>query len=52
MKNKMIYLSAALVFALFTSCKNETPTVASNSAETEEYVGKEIGTEHDAEIHN
>ncbi|MDQ1167863.1 hypothetical protein [Flavobacterium sp. SORGH_AS_0622] len=40
MKNKMIFLSAALVFALFTSCKNDAQTTASNTAETEEYVGK------------
>ncbi|MBE8727412.1 glycoside hydrolase family 3 C-terminal domain-containing protein [Flavobacterium hungaricum] len=50
MKNKMIYLSAALVFALFTSCKNDAQTTVSNSDQTEEYAGKEIGTEHDAEI--
>jgi len=50
MKNKMVYLSAALVFSLFTSCKNDAQTLASNSAETEEYVGKEISTDHDAEI--
>ncbi|MHC0446655.1 glycoside hydrolase family 3 C-terminal domain-containing protein [Flavobacterium sp. 3-218] len=49
MKNKMIMLSA-VVFALFASCKNDAQTAASNSAQTEEYVGKEIGTEHDAEI--
>ncbi|OIV43569.1 glycoside hydrolase family 3 C-terminal domain-containing protein [Flavobacterium johnsoniae] len=50
MKNKMIYLSAALVFALFTSCKNDAQTTVSNLDQTEEYAGKEIGTEHDAEI--
>ncbi|MDP5198183.1 glycoside hydrolase family 3 C-terminal domain-containing protein [Flavobacterium sp. DG2-3] len=49
MKNKMIMLSA-VVFALFASCKNDAQTAASNSAQTEEYAGKEIGTEHDAEI--
>jgi len=52
MKNKMIFLSAAVVFALFTSCKNDAKTEASNSdsAQTEEYTGKEISTDHDAEI--
>jgi beta-glucosidase len=50
MKNKMILLSTAVVFALFTSCKNDAQTTASNSAQTEEYVGKEISTDHDAEI--
>lgn len=50
MKNKMIFLSSALVFAFFASCKNDTQTKASNSAQTEEYVGKEISTDHDAEI--
>ena len=42
--------SAALVFAFFTSCKNDAQTLASNSDQTEEYVGKEISTDHDAEI--
>ncbi|MEN2486701.1 glycoside hydrolase family 3 C-terminal domain-containing protein [Flavobacterium sp. B11] len=50
MKNKMIFLSSALVFAFFTSCKNDAQTTASNSEQTEEYVGKEISTDHDAEI--
>ncbi|MDQ6471298.1 glycoside hydrolase family 3 C-terminal domain-containing protein [Flavobacterium sp. LHD-80] len=50
MKNKMIYLSAALAFVLFTSCKNDAKTDSSESAQTEEYKGKEIGSEHDAEI--
>jgi len=50
MKNKMIFLSSALVFAFFASCKNDAQTKASNSAQTEEYVGKEISTDHDAEI--
>ncbi|MEO8534770.1 MAG: glycoside hydrolase family 3 C-terminal domain-containing protein [Flavobacterium sp.] len=50
MKNKIIILSAALAFAVFTSCKKEAQSSASDSAQTEEYQGKEIGTEHDAEI--
>ncbi|MHC0439358.1 glycoside hydrolase family 3 C-terminal domain-containing protein [Flavobacterium sp. 3-210] len=50
MKNKMIYLSAALVFVLFTSCKNDAKTATSENAQIEEYKGKEIGSEHDAEI--
>lgn len=50
MKNKMMFLSSALVFAFFTSCKNDAQTLASNLAQTEEYVGKEISTDHDAEI--
>lgn len=37
-------------FCIFTSCKNDAQTLASNSAQTEEYVGKEISTDHDAEI--
>ncbi|WP_035652965.1 glycoside hydrolase family 3 C-terminal domain-containing protein [Flavobacterium sp. ASV13] len=50
MKNKMIYLSAALAFVLFASCKNDAKTATSENAQTEEYKGKEIGSEHDAEI--
>lgn len=49
MKNKIIYLSAALAFAVFTSCKNEGQNSSSNSVQ-KEYTGKEIGSEHDAEI--
>ncbi|PAM95967.1 glycosyl hydrolase [Flavobacterium sp. IR1] len=49
MKNKILYLSVALAFA-FTSCKNDAKTAESNSAQTEEYKGKEIGSEFDAEI--
>lgn len=49
MKNKMIYLSAALAFVLFTSCKKETQSSSSDTAQ-KEYVGKEIGSEFDAEI--
>ncbi|KAF2512008.1 glycosyl hydrolase [Flavobacterium zhairuonense] len=50
MKNKMIYLSAALAFVLFSSCKNDAKSEVSETAQTEEYQGKEIGSEHDAEI--
>ena len=50
MKNKIIFLSAALAFIAFSSCKNDTQSSGSESAQTEEYQGKEIGTEHDAEI--
>ena len=49
MKNKIIYLSAALAFAIFTSCKNENENSGSDSVQ-KEYQGKEIGSEHDAEI--
>ncbi|OXA95014.1 glycosyl hydrolase [Flavobacterium hercynium] len=34
----------------FTSCKNDAKTAESSSAQTEEYKGKEIGSEFDAEI--
>lgn len=50
MKNKMIYLSAAMAFVFFTACKNDTQSTVNDSAQTEEYQGKEISTEHDAEI--
>lgn len=50
MKNKIIFLSAALAFTAFTSCKNEAQSSGSDSAQTEEYQGKEIDTTHDAEI--
>ncbi|WP_431243343.1 glycoside hydrolase family 3 protein [Flavobacterium sp. P21] len=50
MKNKMIYLSATLAFVLFASCKNDAKSEVSETAQTEEYKGKEIGSEHDAEI--
>jgi beta-glucosidase len=51
MKNKIIYLSAALAFAVFTSCKNDAKSESiSDSGETKEYKGKEIGSEFDAEI--
>ena len=50
MKNKMIWLSTAMVFVLFTSCKNDTQSSTPESVHTEEYQGKEISSEHDAEI--
>ncbi|MEP6803169.1 MAG: hypothetical protein ABI892_01510, partial [Flavobacterium sp.] len=51
MKNKIIYLSAALVFALFTACKNDVKSESSSdSGEAKEYKGKEIGSEFDTEI--
>lgn len=46
----MTYLSAAVAFAFFASCKNDAQSSSTESAQTEEYQGKEIGTEHDAEI--
>jgi beta-glucosidase len=49
MKNKILYLSAALAFAVFTSCKSDVKTTDSETAE-KEYKGKEIGSEFDAEI--
>ncbi|MGO4771463.1 glycoside hydrolase family 3 C-terminal domain-containing protein [Flavobacterium sp. W22_SRS_FK3] len=49
MKNKILYLSAAIAFVTFTSCKNESQTTNSDS-DQKEYVGKEIGSEFDAEI--
>jgi beta-glucosidase len=48
MKNKIIYLSAVMVFVVFTSCKNEMQSVA--SAGTKVYKGKEMSTEFDQEI--
>ncbi|WP_394776660.1 glycoside hydrolase family 3 C-terminal domain-containing protein [Flavobacterium sp.] len=51
MKNKIIYLSVALAFAVFTSCKNDTKSAESaDSGKAKEYKGKEIGSEFDAEI--
>lgn len=49
MKKKLIYLSVAMVFAVFTSCKNEVST-DSGSVEPKVYEGKEISSEFDAEI--
>lgn len=50
MKNKILFLSAALAFIAFASCKNDVQGSGSDSAQTEEYKGKEIDTTHDAEI--
>jgi beta-glucosidase len=53
MKNKLIYLSAAMVFVAITSCKNEAQNSVSTSdsdSAQKEYVGKEIGSEFDSEI--
>lgn len=49
MKNKLIYLSVAMAFVAFTSCKKEV-SAPSDSTEAKVYEGKEIGSEHDAEI--
>ncbi|TDO98393.1 glycoside hydrolase family 3 C-terminal domain-containing protein [Flavobacterium sp. 245] len=49
MKNKFIYFSAALTLMFFVSCKNETQNSGSETVQ-KEYQGKEIGSEHDAEI--
>ncbi|SEP12610.1 beta-glucosidase [Flavobacterium sp. CF108] len=49
MKNKFIYFSAALTLMFFVSCKNEAQNSGSEAAQ-KEYQGKEIGSEHDAEI--
>jgi len=50
MKNKIIYLSAAVAFGLFASCKKDVQSTDSNAVQTEKHQGKEIGSEHDAEI--
>ncbi|MFA9187346.1 glycoside hydrolase family 3 C-terminal domain-containing protein [Flavobacterium sp. FBOR7N2.3] len=50
MKNKIICLSAAFAFLAFASCKNSVKDTGSNSVQKEEYVGKEIGNQFDAEI--
>ena len=50
MKNKILHLSAAIVFMVFTACKDKTQSSDSDSTQKGEYVGKEIGTEFDAEI--
>jgi len=51
MKNKIIYVSAAMVFAIFTSCKNDNKIADTDSdAVQKEYQGKEIGSEFDSEI--
>ncbi|SMO79619.1 beta-glucosidase [Flavobacterium resistens] len=46
----MIYLSAALAFVLFSSCKNDSKSEVSETVQTEEYKGKEISSEFDGEI--
>ncbi|MDR7209548.1 glycoside hydrolase family 3 C-terminal domain-containing protein [Flavobacterium piscis] len=50
MKNKILHLSVAFAFVAFASCKNNEQTSDSDSAQKDEYVGKEIGSEFDAEI--
>ena len=51
MKNKMLYLSVAVAFFAFTSCKNDSASGSGNGDGTEKtYQGKEIGSEFDAEI--
>ncbi|HSD08688.1 glycoside hydrolase family 3 C-terminal domain-containing protein [Flavobacterium sp.] len=50
MKNKIPQLSVVLAFALFTSCKSDGQNSNANSTQAVEYQGKEISTEHDAEI--
>jgi beta-glucosidase len=50
MKNKIIYLSAALAFAVFSSCKKDVKSTDADSAQKEEYQGKELGSEFDAQI--
>ncbi|PIF31839.1 beta-glucosidase [Flavobacterium sp. 9] len=52
MKNKIIYLSVALAFAAFTSCKKDAQSTVSDAENSvqKEYQGKEIGSEYDAEI--
>ncbi|SHL28930.1 glycoside hydrolase family 3 C-terminal domain-containing protein [Flavobacterium saccharophilum] len=50
MKNKIIYLSAAVAFGLFASCKKDVQSSDSNAVQTEKHQGKEIGSEHDEEI--
>ena len=51
MKNKILYLTAALAFVAFASCKNNDQSADSDSNSVQkEYVGKEIDSEFDAEI--
>jgi beta-glucosidase len=49
MKNKLIYLSVAMVFVAFSSCKNQVNT-GSNLLQEKGYERKEITTAYDAEI--
>nr|WP_294927502.1 glycoside hydrolase family 3 C-terminal domain-containing protein [uncultured Flavobacterium sp.] len=50
MKNKILQLSLVFAFVAFASCKDNSQKSQSDSTTKEEYVGKEIGTEFDAEI--
>ena len=50
MKNKILHLSAAMAFMVFTACKDNAQSSGSDSTQKEEYVGKEIGSEFDVEI--
>ena len=50
MKNKIVQLSVVMVFAVFTSCKTDGQNSNPESVQAAEYQGKEISTEHDAEI--
>ena len=51
MKNKILQLSLVCAFMVFASCKDNAQSSESDSSnQKEEYVGKEIGTEFDAEI--
>lgn len=49
MKNRILQFSAALAVMLLVSCKNDAQNTGSESVKAE-YVGKEIGSEYDAEI--
>lgn len=49
MKNKIMYLSIAMAFAAFTSCKNGE-SADSSSTEAKVYEGKEMGSEFDEKI--
>ncbi|WP_281231500.1 glycoside hydrolase family 3 C-terminal domain-containing protein [Flavobacterium gelatinilyticum] len=49
MKNRILKFSAALAVMLLVSCKNDAQNTGSESVKAE-YVGKEIGSEYDAEI--
>ncbi|SHH18315.1 glycoside hydrolase family 3 C-terminal domain-containing protein [Flavobacterium johnsoniae] len=51
MKNKILQLSLVCAFMVFASCKDNAQSSESDSStQKEEYVGKEIETEFDAEI--
>ncbi|WP_163398476.1 glycoside hydrolase family 3 C-terminal domain-containing protein [Flavobacterium fluviatile] len=49
MKNKILRLSALMVFMVLTSCKNNAQSLDADSAQ-KEYTGKEISSEFDDEI--